>query len=228
MARGRPAVPKAPTKFMNKKHRVIMMTANGKYVVKTGKGMAYNPKAAYVKSPGGTVRTLTNSGARVPTAIRPKATRKRRVNAGKARGPRAGVKAGDLARLFASPKASTSPIGLAGMKIMMRRGRPMKVHRHIITPGGSIGLAGMKIMKRRGRPVRVAAMGASVSPIGLAGMKIMMRRGRPVKGRRYIVTPGSPMGLAAMKIMHKRGRHAKMPAGAGARIDAMLRSMTPK
>jgi len=83
-------------------------------------------------------------------------------------------------------------------------------------------------MKRRGRPVRVAAMGASVSPIGLAGMKIMMRRGRPVKGRRYIVTPGSPMGLAAMKIMHKRGRHAKMPAGAGARIDAMLRSMTPK
>ena len=43
MARGRPAVPKAPTKFMNKKHRVIMMTAEGKYVVKTDKGMAYNP-----------------------------------------------------------------------------------------------------------------------------------------------------------------------------------------
>ena len=173
MARGRPAVPKAPTKFMNKKHRVIMMTAEGKYVVKTDKGMAYNPKAAYVKSPGGTVRTLTNSGARVPTAIRPKATRKRRVNAGKRRGVRAGVHAGNLARLYASPKASTSPMGLAGMKIMMRRGRPMKA-------------------------------------------------------RRYIVTPGSVMGLAGMKIMHKRGRHAKMPAGAGARINAMLRSMTPK
>ena len=173
MARGRPAVPKAPTKFMNKKHRVIMMTAEGKYVVKTDKGMAYNPKAAYVKSPGGTVRTLTNSGARVPTAIRPKATRKVRVNQGKARGVRAGVHAGNLARLYASPKASTSPMGLAGMKIMMRRGRP-------------------------------------------------------AKARRYIVTPGSPMGLAGMKIMHKRGRHAKMPAGYGARIDAMLRSMTPK
>ena len=171
--RGRPAVPKAPTKFMNKKHRVIMMTAEGKYVVKTDKGMAYNPKAAYVKSPGGTVRTLTNSGARVPTAIRPKATRKVRVNQGKARGVRAGVHAGNLARLYASPKASTSPMGLAGMKIMMRRGRP-------------------------------------------------------AKARRYIVTPGSPMGLAGMKIMHKRGRHAKMPAGYGARINAMLRSMTPK
>jgi len=202
MARGRPAAPKAPTKFMNKKHRVIMMTADGKYVVKTDKGMAYNPKAAYVKSPGGTVRTLQNSGARVPTAIRPKATRKVRKDKYKKRGVRAGVHAGNLARLYASPKASTSLIGLAGMKVMMRRGRPAKVHRHIITPGAS--------------------------PIGLAGMKIMMRRGRPVKARRYIVTPGSPMGLAGMKIVKRRGRAAKMPAGAGARIDAMLRSMTPK
>jgi len=152
-----------------------MMTADGKYVVKTDKGHAYNPKAAYVKSPGGTVRTLTNSGARVPTAIRPKATRKVRRNKGAKRGVRAGVKAGDLARLFASPAASMSPIGLAGMKIM----------------------------KRRGRPARAAMVVARVSP-------------------------GSPMGLAGMKIMHKRGRHAKMRAGAGARIDAMLRSMTPK
>ena len=82
MARGRPAVPKAPTKFMNKKHRVIMMTAEGKYLVKTDKGSAYNPKAAYVKSPGGTVRSLANSSARVPTAIRPKAVRKVRSNSG--------------------------------------------------------------------------------------------------------------------------------------------------
>ena len=82
MARGRPAVPKAPTKFMNKKHRVIMMTAEGKYLVKTDKGSAYNPKAAYVKSPGGTVRSLANSGARVPTAIRPKVVRKVRSNSG--------------------------------------------------------------------------------------------------------------------------------------------------
>ena len=128
MARGRPAVPKAPTKFMNKKHRVIMMTAEGKYVVKTDKGMAYNPKAAYVKSPAGTVRTLTNSKARVPTAIRPKATRRRRSNAGKKRGAYAVVRAGALPALFASPKKalSMSPIGLAAMKIMKRRGRPRK------------------------------------------------------------------------------------------------------
>ena len=110
MAPGRPAVPKAPTKFMNKKRRVIMMTADGKYVVKTDKGMAYNPKAAYVKSPGGTVRTLSNSGARVPTAIRPKAVRKVRSNRHVKRGVRAGVHAGNLGRLFASVKKSMSPI----------------------------------------------------------------------------------------------------------------------
>jgi hypothetical protein len=134
MARGRPPVPKAPTKFMNKKHRVIMMTSNGKYVVKTDKGMAYKPKAAYVKSPGGTVRTLTNSGARVPTAIRPKAVRKVRKNRGTKRGVRAGVHAGNLSRLFAAPKMRMSPIGLAGMKIMMRRGRrPAKA-----TAGGGV------------------------------------------------------------------------------------------
>jgi hypothetical protein len=149
---------------MNKKHRVIMMTAEGKYVVKTDKGMAYNPKAAYVKSPGGTVRTLTNSGARVPTAIRPKATRKVRVNRGKARGVRAGVHAGDLARLYASPKASMSPIGLAGMRIMKRRGRPAKARRYIVTPGSPIGLADMKIMKRRGRPARAETIPPHIHP----------------------------------------------------------------
>ena len=107
--RGRPAVPKAPTKFMNKKHRVIMMTAEGKYIAKTDKGMAYNPKAAYVKSPGGTVRTLMNSGARVPTAIRPKMVRKVRSNRHVARPHMQGM---GLARMFRTPKV---------------RGRPRKV-----------------------------------------------------------------------------------------------------
>jgi len=129
MPRGRPAVPKAPTKFMNKKRRVIMMTAEGKYVVKTDKGMAYNPKAAFVKSPGGTVRTLSNSGARVPTAIRPKAVRKVRANSGKARGAYAGVKMGMLPGLF-SPKP------------MRRPGRP---RRRLVSPGPKMGLAGMKM-----------------------------------------------------------------------------------
>lgn len=129
MPRGRPAVPKAPTKFMNKKRRVIMMTADGKYVVKTDKGMAYNPKAAFVKSPGGTVRTIANSGARVPTAIRPKAVRKVRANRGKARGAYAGVHAGNLMALF-SPKPKRG------------RGRPRK---HLVSPGPKMGLAGMKL-----------------------------------------------------------------------------------
>lgn len=154
MARGRPAVPKAPTKFMNKKHRVIMMTAEGKYVVKTDKGMAHNPKAAFVKSPGGTVRSLSNSGARVPTAIRPKAVRKVRSNKYVKRGVRAGVHAGNLPALFASPKGARlvspgSPLGLAGMKIMMKRGRPVKHRRYVVTPGSPMGLAGMKLMLGR-------------------------------------------------------------------------------
>jgi hypothetical protein len=94
---------------MNKKHRVIMMTAEGKYLVKTDKGSAYNPKAAYVKSPGGTVRSLANSGARVPTAIRPKAVRKVRSNR---RVARPHVQGMGLARMFRTPKV---------------RGRPRKV-----------------------------------------------------------------------------------------------------
>jgi hypothetical protein len=106
MARGRPAVPKAATKFMNKKHRVIMMTAEGKYLVKTDKGTAYNPKAAYVKSPGGTVRRLANSSARVPTAIRPKAVRKVRSNR---RVARPHVQGMGLARLYRTPKPLGRP-----------------------------------------------------------------------------------------------------------------------
>ena len=114
MPRGRPAVPKAPTKFLNSKRRVIYMTADGKYVAKSAKGATvYNPKARFVKSPGGTERSIANSSARVPTAIRPKMVRKVRKDKYKKRGPRAGVKAGMLPALFASPKASTSPIGLA-------------------------------------------------------------------------------------------------------------------
>jgi hypothetical protein len=109
--RGRKPVPKAPTKFLNSKRRVIYMTAEGKYLAKSDKGATvYNPKAKYVKSPGGTERVLTNSQARVPTAIRPKMMRKVRSNAGKKRGPRAGVKAGMLPALFATPKKMASPM----------------------------------------------------------------------------------------------------------------------
>ena len=128
MPRGRPAAPKAPTKFLNKKRRVIYMTSNGKYLVKTEKGTTqYKPKAAYVKSPGGTQRAIANSNARVPTAIRPKAVRKTRSNRGKARGAYSGVKAGALGALF-SPKAARG------------RGRPRK---HLVSPGGNFGIAAL-------------------------------------------------------------------------------------
>ena len=128
MPRGRPAVPKAPTKFLNSKRRVIYMTAEGKYLAKSEKGATvYNPKAKYVKSPGGTERVLTNSQARVPTAIRPKMQRKVRANKGKARGAYAGVKAGALAALY-SPKAKRAV------------GRPRK---HLVSPGANMGLAAL-------------------------------------------------------------------------------------
>lgn len=128
MARGRPAIGKAPTKFLNSKRRVIYMTADGKYIAKSEKGgTVYGPKARFVKSPGGTERNVANSSARIPTAIRPKAVRKPRSNRGKARGARAGVKAGALMALF-SPKAPRAV------------GRPRK---HLVSPMAAYGLPGL-------------------------------------------------------------------------------------
>ena len=104
------------------------------------------------------------------------------------------------------PRAKLSPIGLAGMKIMLPRGRPRKVVRHIVTPGSAIGLAGMKIMAARKRRSD-AGKRRKASPgslLGLAGMKIMMPRGRKRKVVRHIVTPGSAIGLAGMKIIPAR------------------------
>jgi hypothetical protein len=130
MPRGRPAAPKAPTKFLNSKRRVIYMTADGKYIAKSEKGgTVYNPKARFVKSPGGTERKVANTNVRVPTAIRPKAVRKVRSNRHVKRGAYAGVHAGNLAALF-SPKPKRG------------RGRPRK---HLVSPGPRMGLAGMKI-----------------------------------------------------------------------------------
>ena len=128
MARAR--VTLNPTKFLNSKRRVIGMTSNGKYAARSAKGgLVYNPKAKFVKSPGGSERTLANSAARVPTAIRAKAVRKVRANRGKARGVRAGVHTGNLMALF-SPK------------MVRGRGRPRK---HLVSPGPKMGLAGMKL-----------------------------------------------------------------------------------
>jgi len=78
---------------------MIYRTNKGKYV--TGKKV-YNPKAYHVRSPGGSVRAIKNTSVTVPSPIRPKARA--------ARAPR--------------PRVSPlSPIGLAAMKIMVRKRR---------------------------------------------------------------------------------------------------------
>ena len=130
MPRGRPAIPKAPTKFLNSKRRVIYMTADGKYVAKSAKGATvYNPKARFVKSPGGTERSLANSSARVPTAIRPKGVRKVRSNYGKAR-PKPGQvyrKAIGPKRPVGRPRKATqwnlpNPLGMGLRKVRKNKG----------------------------------------------------------------------------------------------------------
>jgi len=135
---GRKAVPHHPTKFLNSKRRVIHMTAEGKYVAVTDGGKKiYNPKAHFVKSPGGSIRVASNSSARVPTKIRKAATRKPRANRGKARGPRA-YKSAAMGVYYKQP-------------IGPRRapGRPRK---HMVSPGGNMGLARLF----GGKPVRKA------------------------------------------------------------------------
>jgi hypothetical protein len=82
-----PASPKA-TSFMNVKRRVIMKTAQGKFIVKTAKGVKYAPKAKYYKNPQGSTVNVKYAHANVmiPSPIRPKLIRKMRKNSGAARG----------------------------------------------------------------------------------------------------------------------------------------------
>jgi len=79
-----------PTGFLNSKRRVITRTAAGKYVARTAAGgLAYNPKAKFHKSPGGTERAtkyLKNLMV-IPSPIRPKFNRKERTNLGAKRAP---------------------------------------------------------------------------------------------------------------------------------------------
>ena len=115
---GRPAIPKAPTKFLNSKRRVIYMTADGKYLAKSAKGATvYGPKARFVKSPGGTARNVKNSAARVPTAIRPKAVRKVRSDKDKPR-----MKAGQVYRKAIGPKR---PVGRPRKMMQFNLPNPM-------------------------------------------------------------------------------------------------------
>jgi hypothetical protein len=73
---------------MNVKHRVIFKTAQGKYMVKTAKGVKYAPKAKYYKNPQGSTVAVkyVHGNVDIPSPIRPKLVRKERKNAGAARG----------------------------------------------------------------------------------------------------------------------------------------------
>jgi hypothetical protein len=140
MPRGRKPIEKSSTKFKNTKGRVIFMTANGKYIAKSAKGSTiYNPKAKFVTSPGGTNRVLTNSQARVPTAIRPKMMRAKRSNAGKKRAPRP-YKAGVLttyAKAIGPKRAPgrprrrlVSPMAGLGINALFKSVGPGPIQRH--------------------------------------------------------------------------------------------------
>ena len=128
MAPGRPAAPKSPTRYLNSKRRTIWhISGSNRYVAKSEKGtLVYNPKVRYVKSPGGSERLLSNTKARPPSKIRPKEGRRMRINKGMKRGARAGVHAGNLARLFGSPKSPKK----RGRPAKVRSPRPGPVARH--------------------------------------------------------------------------------------------------
>ena len=143
-----PAGSPKPTSFMNVKRRVIYKTSAGKYMVKTNKGVAYRPKAKFYKNPqGSTVQVkYAHANVNIPSPIRPKLVRKVRKNYGEPRGKYAarvpGVRvhhvkrAANIGQMFEGyapkrpvgrpRKAVLSPIGLAAMKIMVRKMRSNK------------------------------------------------------------------------------------------------------
>jgi hypothetical protein len=144
-----------PTGFLNTKRRVILMTGQGKYISKTAKGVTYNPKAKYHKSPGGTERSTKylKNLMDIPLAIRPKFDRKERSNILKKRAPYAarvrGVRvlpvkrSGYLTELFEGYPAKRGP------------GRPRKVR----SPGP--GPVMRRFLATRARKAKLAKKRAS-------------------------------------------------------------------
>jgi hypothetical protein len=132
-----------------------MKTGTGKYVVKTAKGaMAYNPKVKFYKNPAGSTVNVkyVHGNVTIPTPIRPKIVRKIRANRGEARGryaPRIGG-----VRVLPMKRAPYALEMFEGYKPKRAVGRPRK---HLVSPGARMGLAGMKIMPRRGRPTKAKA-----------------------------------------------------------------------
>lgn len=147
MPRGRPTVAKSPTKFLNTKRRVIYRTAAGKYVATAASGAAvYNPKAKYVKSPGGTERAVKYlKNMTIPSPIRPKMVRQVRKNYGDRRGKYAPRVKG--VRVLPVKRKAYIAEMFEGYKPKRAAGRPRK---HLVSPGANMGLAALF----GGKPVR--------------------------------------------------------------------------
>ena len=145
--------PKA-TSFMNVKRRVIMKTAQGKFIVKTAKGVKYAPKAKYYKNPQGSTVNVKYAHANVmiPSPIRPKLIRKMRKNSGAARGKYAARVKG--VRVLPVKRAGYIAQMYEGYAPKRPVGRPRK---YKVSPGGNMGLAAMfgqkavrKVRKNKG------------------------------------------------------------------------------
>ena len=136
-----------PTGFLNTKRRVIYKTSGGKYIARTEKGVTYNPKAKYHKSPGGTERATKylKNLMTIPSPIRPKFNRKERKNLGGRRGAYAARAVG--VRVLPVKRRPFINEMFEGYKPKRRVGRPRK---HLVSPGPNMGLAALF----GGKPVR--------------------------------------------------------------------------
>ncbi len=134
------------TAFLNVKRRVIMRTDRGAFVVKTDKGLAYNPKAKYYKNPAGSTVHIKYAPANVvPTPIRPKLERKVRKNYGETRGKYAARVKG--VRVLPVKRRGYITEMMEGYAPKRPVGRPRK---HLVSPGANMGLAALF----GGKPVR--------------------------------------------------------------------------
>ena len=135
-----PAGSPKPTAFMNVKHRVIMKTSQGKYVVKTDKGVKYAPKAKYYRNPQGSTVHIkyVHANVSIPSPIRPKLERKERKNSGVARGKYAARVPG--VRVHHIKRDAFIGALMEGYAPKRAVGRPRK---HLVSPGGNMGLAAL-------------------------------------------------------------------------------------
>jgi len=132
------------TGFLNTKRRNIFKSSQGKYFSRSEKGVTYNPKAKYFKSPGGTERATKYLNMEIPTKIRPKFERQERSNVGRKRSPYAARVKG--VRVLPVKRRAYITEMFEGYPAKRGRGRPRK---HLVSAGPRIGLAAMKIIPGR-------------------------------------------------------------------------------